>query len=251
MPAFFAVSFVYSSVGFGGGSSYIAILAFSGVSIVTVPTIALPLNIAVSSITFFNYLRAGHFSLKFSLPFLASIPFAFYAGTLNFDESTLAIIFVIALLASSFVLFTSSYSIKKRQQETDSRNLSSRKLIFIGIPIGSVLGSIAGLVGIGGGIWLSPLLILSRLSVPKRAAATASFFILTNSISGFTGHAFTKPVNLEFVLPLLIVIMIGGFFGSRFGAFKIDHNVIRIIVGVIVAAAALNIVYSNWFNYQS
>ncbi len=182
------------------------------------------------------------------MPFLASIPFAFYAGTLNFDESTLAIVFVIALLASSTVLFTSSYSIKKRKQQIKSRDISPRKLTFLGVPIGAILGSIAGLVGVGGGIWLSPFLILSRLAVPKRAAATASFFILTNSIGGFAGHALTKPINFELVLPLLAVVMIGGFLGSRFGALKIDHNVIRMIVGGIVAVAAINIAYSNWFN---
>jgi len=220
----------------------------SGVSIVTVPTIALPLNIAVSGIAFFNYLRAGHFSLKFSLPFLASIPFAFYAGTLNFDESTLAIVFVIALLASSFALFTSSYSIKKRQEQINSRDIDPRKITLLGLPIGAVLGSIAGLVGVGGGIWLSPLLILSRLATPKRVAATASFFILTNSISGFAGHALTKPINFEFVLPLLVVVIIGGFLGSRIGSLKINHNMMRMIVGGIVAIAALNIAYSNWFN---
>jgi uncharacterized membrane protein YfcA len=182
------------------------------------------------------------------LPFLASIPFAFYAGTLNFDESTLAVVFVVALLASSAVLFTSSYSIKKREQQINSRDISSRKLTIIGTPIGAVLGSISGLVGIGGGIWLSPFLILSRLIVPKRAAATASFFILTNSISAFAGHAITKTINLELVLPLLVIVMVGGFLGSRLGAFKIDHNVIRMIVGGIVAVAAVNIAYSNWFN---
>ena len=182
------------------------------------------------------------------MPFLASIPFAFYAGTLNFDESTLAIVFVIALVASSTVLFTSSYTIKKREQQTKSRDISPRKLTIIGTPIGAVIGSIAGLVGVGGGIWLSPLLILSRLAIPKHAAATASFFILTNSISGFAGHALSKPVDFELVLPLLAVVMIGGFLGSRFGAFKIDHNMIRMIVGGIVAVAAINIAYSNWFN---
>jgi len=119
---------------------------------------------------------------------------------------------------------------------------------MIGTPIGAVLGSIAGLVGIGGGIWLSPLMILSRLAVPKRAAATASFFILTNSISGFAGHAITKTINFELVFPLVFVVIVGGFLGSRFGAFKIDHNVIRMIVGGIVAVAAVNIAYSNWFN---
>jgi len=206
------------------------------------------LNIAVSGIAFFNYARAGHFSLRFSLPFLASIPFAFYAGTLNLAENTLAIVFIVSLLAASVALFTSSYFIKKRQQQVSSRNISPRKLTIIGTPIGAVLGSIAGLVGIGGGIWLSPLLILSRLAEPKRVAATASFFILTNSISGFTGHAITKTIDLEFLLPLLLVVIVGGFLGSRFGAFKIDQNVLRMIVGGIVAVAALNIAYSNWFN---
>jgi len=220
----------------------------SGISIITVPTIALPLNIAVSGIAFFNYLRTGHFSLKLSLPFLSSIPFAFYAGTLTFDESILAIIFVVALLAASVVLFTSSYTIKKRQQEINCRNISPRRLTIIGTPIGAVLGSVAGLVGVGGGIWLSPLLILSRLADPKRAAATASFFILTNSISGFTGHALTKTINLELLFPLLLVVIVGGFLGSRFGAFKIDQNMLRMIVGGIVAIAAFNIAFSNWFN---
>jgi len=182
------------------------------------------------------------------LPFLASIPFAFYAGTLSFDENSLAIVFVVVLLASSTALFSSSYAIKKRQQQINIRNISSRKLTILGTPIGAVLGSIAGLVGIGGGIWLSPLLILSRLTDPKRAAATASFFILTNSISGFAGHAITKTINLELLFPLLFVVIVGGFLGSRFGAFKIEHNVLRMIIGGIVAVAAFNIAFSNWFN---
>ena len=136
---------------------------------------------------------------------------------------------------------------KKRQQQITSRKLSSRKLTIICTPVGAVLGSIAGLVGIGGGIWLSPLLILSRLANPKRIAATASFFILTNSISGFAGHALTKEINLEFLLPLLVVVMIGGFLGSRFGAFRMEKNILKMIVASIVAVAAFNIALKNWF----
>jgi len=205
------------------------------------------LNIAVSGIAFFNYARAGHFSLKLSLPFLASIPFAFYAGSLNVAENTLAIVFVVALLAASVALFTSSYNMKKRPQQISSRNLSSRKLAIIGTPVGAVLGSIAGLVGIGGGIWLSPLLILSRFANPKRVAATASFFILTNSISGFTAHAITKTIDLELLVPLLLVVIIGGFLGSRFGAFRIKQNILQMIVAGIVAVAAFNIALKSWF----
>jgi len=136
---------------------------------------------------------------------------------------------------------------KKRQQEVSSHNLSSRKLAIIGTPVGAVLGSIAGLVGIGGGIWLSPLLILSRFANPKRIAATASFFILTNSISGFTAHAITKTVDLELLVPLLSVVIIGGFLGSRFGALRIKQNILQMIVAGIVAVAAFNIALKSWF----
>jgi len=181
------------------------------------------------------------------LPFLASIPFAFYAGSLNLAENTLAIIFIVALLAASVALFTSSYNMKKRQQQISSRNLSSRKLAIIGTPVGAVLGSIAGIVGIGGGIWLSPLLILSRLANPKNVAATASFFILTNSISGFTAHAITKTIDLELLVPLLLVVIMGGFLGSRFGTLRIEQNILRMIVGGIVAVAAFNIALKSWF----
>jgi len=136
---------------------------------------------------------------------------------------------------------------KKRQQQISSRNLSSKKLAILGTPVGAVLGSVAGLVGIGGGIWLSPLLILSRFADPKRVAATASFFILTNSISGFAAHAITKTVDLELLVPLLLVVIIGGFLGSRFGAFRTEQNKLRMIVGCIVAVAAFNIALKSWF----
>jgi len=136
---------------------------------------------------------------------------------------------------------------KKIQEQTSSRNLSSRKLAIIGTPVGAILGSVAGLVGIGGGIWLSPLLILSRFANPKRVAATASFFILTNSISGFTAHAITKTIDLELLVPLLIIVIIGGFLGSRFGTLRIEQNILRMIVGGIVAVAAFNIAFKSWF----
>jgi uncharacterized protein len=94
-PLFFAVSFVYSSVGFAGGSSYIAILVLAGISLYTAPSIALTLNILVASMAFINYARARHLSLKFSLPFLSSIPLAFYSGLLVLPEKSVALVFII------------------------------------------------------------------------------------------------------------------------------------------------------------
>lgn len=240
-PLFFAISFIYSSVGFAGGSSYIAILVLAGVSLYTVPSIALLLNIIAAGMAFMNYARAGHFSLKFSLPFLSSIPFAFFAGLLVLPEASLALIFVIALFAASVALLTSGSRVKSQQEKIKKLNLSQMKMAIIGIPVGAVLGIVAGLVGIGGGIWLSPLLILSGLADPKRAAATASVFILTNSISGFLGHSISKPIDLSLLVPLAFVVLAGGFIGSRFGAFKFDHDKIRIIVGALVAVAGLSL----------
>jgi len=240
-PLFFAISFVYSSVGFGGGSSYIAILVLAGVSLYTVPPIALLLNIIVTGMAFMNYAKARHFSLKFSLPFLSSIPFAFFAGQLVLPQETLTLIFVTALFAASAALLTSGSRIKAQRAKIKKLNPSQMKIVMIGIPVGAVLGTVAGLVGIGGGIWLSPLLILAGLADPKQAAATASIFILANSVSGFLGHSISKPIDLSLLMPLAFVVLAGGFIGSRLGAFKFDHDKIRMIVGAIVAVAAISL----------
>jgi uncharacterized membrane protein YfcA len=106
----------------------------------------------------------------------------------------------------------------------------------------SVIGILAGLVGIGGGIWLSPLLILTGLADPKQAAATASLFILVNSASGLLAHSISKEIDLSFLVPLALVVIAGGFIGSRFGAFKFDHDKIRVIVGVLVALAGTSLI---------
>jgi uncharacterized membrane protein YfcA len=118
----------------------------------------------------------------------------------------------------------------------------TRKIILVGIPTGAILGMVAGLVGIGGGIWLSPLLILSGIADPKRAAATSSVFIVANSVSGFVGQSLSsKPIDFTILLPLALVVLAGGLIGSRLGAFRFDHEKIRIIVGAIVAVAGVNL----------
>lgn len=237
-PLFFGVSFVYSSVGFGGGSSYIAILILAGVSLIAVPQLALTLNIVAAGIALANYARAGHLSLKFSVPFLSSVPFAFIAGLARLPQNELALIFVIALFAASAALLLSGSRIKRRHNEFNNLGLGKTKLsLLIGFPVGAALGTVAGLVGIGGGIWLSPLLILTGLANPKQAAGTASVFIVANSVSGLAAHSISKPIDIALLIPLAFVVLAGALIGSRTGAFKFDHDKIRIIVGAIVAAA--------------
>jgi uncharacterized membrane protein YfcA len=255
LPIFFIVSFFYSSVGFAGGSSYTAILVLAGVDLFAVPPLALILNIAAASMAFINYLRAGHLSIKFALPFLSSVPFAFLGGTVTLPEKDLALVFVIALFAASAALLISSRNFWRHYYYEDKRNhkllnkLKNSKFIFLlGLPVGAILGSIAGLVGIGGGIWLSPLLILTGLAEPKRAAATASMFILVNSVSGLIAHSLSKHIDFLFLVPLLLTVLAGGLLGSKIGAFKFNHDRVRTIVGILVAVAGVVIMFRTYFS---
>ena len=206
----------------------------------TVPPISLALNIIVSSAAFFNYLKAGHLSLRLSFPLLISIPFAFIGGSIILPEKMLTLIFVISLFSASAALLLSGRRRITFQREK-IRKMNFVRTALITTPLGALLGSISGLVGIGGGIWLSPILIMSGLANPKQAAASASLFILTNSISGFIAHTITKDIDFGLVIPLSIVVLIGGLMGSRLGALKFDHQKIIIIIGILVALAAINL----------
>ena len=209
----------------------------------TVPPISLALNIIVSSAAFFNYLRAGHLSLRLSIPLLVSVPFAFIGGSIVLPEKILTLVFVISLFSASAALLLSGRRITHQHEKMKKINLNFTKTTLITRPLGALLGSISGLVGIGGGIWLSPILIMSGLANPKEAAASASLFILTNSISGFIAHSITnsKDVDLDVIIPLSIVVLAGGILGSRLGAFKFDHNKIILIIGILVALAGVNL----------
>jgi uncharacterized membrane protein YfcA len=240
-PLFFAISFIYSSVGFAGGSSYIAILVLVGINLYTIPPVSLALNIVVASTALFNYLRAGHLSVRISIPLLISVPFAFIAGSAVLPEKLLVLIFVISLFSASAMLLLSGSQIKMREEKIRKLNLSLPRLSLITLPLGAILGTVSGLVGIGGGIWLSPILILTGLANPKTAAASASLFILTNSVSGLVAHSITKEVDFTMILPLAFVVLLGGFLGSRLGAFKLSHEKLIYIVGIIVAIAGLNL----------
>ncbi len=195
----------------------------------------------MASTALFNYLKAGHLSLRISLPLLISVPFAFIGGSTLLPEKILVLIFVISLFSASAMLLLTGNQIKIRQEKVRKLNLSLPRISLITLPLGAVLGAVSGLVGIGGGIWLSPILIITGLANPKTAAASASLFILTNSVSGFAAHSITKEVDFALILPLALVVLLGGFLGSRIGAFKLSHEKLIFIVGIIVAVAGINL----------
>jgi hypothetical protein len=216
---FFITAILYSSVGFGGGSTYLALLLIWDMPYFIFPVIALSCNIIVVSGNCFNYIRAGNLNLKLLIPYLVgSVPLAFIGGSLPIEKRLFEILLFLALVAAGTLLLLNfrSYDDEKR---------SCRKIpIIISILIGGVLGFISGVVGIGGGIFLSPILFLIRAGRPKHIVITASLFILINSLSGIIGQLTKNAVLNE--IPnywfLLLAVLIGGQLGN-FLNLKIFH----------------------------
>ena len=174
---FLVTATLYSSVGFGGGSTYLALLLIWGIPYFIFPVIALSCNIIVVSGNCFNYIRAGNLNLKLLIPYLVgSIPLAYIGGSLPIEKKLFEILlFLVLAIAGTLLLFNfKSYN---------DREESYQKIpVPISILIGGALGFISGVVGIGGGIFLSPILFLMRADIPKHIVTAASLFILINSI---------------------------------------------------------------------
>ena len=208
---FFVTAILYSSVGFGGGSTYLALLLIWEIPYYIFPVIALCSNIIVVSGNCFNYIKAGNLNLKLLTPYLiGSIPLAFLGGSTAIEKNFFEILlFIILALAGFLLLF--------KFKSYDEREESYKKIPkIISIIIGGILGFISGVVGIGGGIFLSPLLFLIKAGKPKHIVTTASIFILINSISGISGQ-FTKNFILAEIQNywfLFLVVFIGGQIGN-------------------------------------
>ena len=232
---FFGTAILYASVGFGGGSTYLALLLIWGVPYYIFPVIALICNIFVVSGNSFNYIRAGNLNLKLLSPYLiGSIPLAFIGGSLQIDKIVFEIfLFIVLTLAGTLLLLNfKSYDDK----ESTYRNIP----ILISILIGGILGFISGIVGIGGGIFLSPILFLIKAENPKIIATTASIFILINSISGILGQ-FTKQVVVTEMInywPLFLSVLIGGFLGNYINLKIFSGRMLAIITSLLVIFVA-------------
>ena len=232
---FLFTAILYSSVGFGGGSTYLALLLIWGVPYFLFPVIALSCNIIVVSGNCFNYIRAGNLNLKLLFPYLAgSIPLAYIGGSLPIEKKLFEmLLFFVLAVAGTLLLFNfKSY---------DDRKESYRKVpISISILIGALLGFISGAVGIGGGIFLSPILFLIRAGKPKHIVTTASLFILINSISGITGQL-TKNTVFSEVLTywyLLAAVFLGGQIGNFLNLKIFPTRVLVLVTATLVLFVA-------------
>ena len=235
---FFVTAILYSSVGFGGGSTYLALLLIWDIPYYIFPIIALFCNIIVVSGNSINYIKNGNFNPGLLFPYLiGSIPFSFIGGSINLEKEIFEIILFFVLSFAGFMLLLNSHSYK----ENDFKLKSISK--FTSIIIGSILGLISGVVGIGGGIFLSPILFLLKVGYPKQIVTTASLFILINSISGILGQ-FTKQNTLGNLLdfwPLFMVVLIGGLVGNFLNIKFLSNRLLTIITSGLVIFVAIRI----------
>ena len=228
---FFVTAILYASVGFGGGSTYLALLLIWKIPYYIFPVIALICNIFVVSGNSFNYIRAGNLNLKLLIPYLiGSIPLAFIGGSLPIDKQLFEIIlFLVLAFAGIFLLINfKSYD--------DEKNTYKNIPIFISIIIGGILGFISGIVGIGGGIFLSPILFLIKAGKPKHIVTTASLFILINSISGVVGQL-TKNVvfnDLSNYWYLFLAVIIGGQIGNFLNLKIFPTRLLALVTSLLV-----------------
>lgn len=235
---FFVTAILYSSVGFGGGSTYLALLLIWDIPYYIFPVIALFCNVIVVSGNSVNYIRTGNFNRQILIPYLiGSIPLAFIGGSINLDKNIFELILFIVLSFAGILLLINSNSY-------EDNNLKIKKINkIISILIGAVLGFISGVVGIGGGIFLSPILFLLRAGYPRQIATSASIFILINSISGILGQITKQNVINEIVAYwyLFLVVFIGGQLGNFLNLKFLSNKLLTIITSGLVIFIAIRI----------
>ena len=233
---FLLTATLYSSVGFGGGSTYLALLLIWDVPYLIFPVIALFCNIIVVSGNCINYIKAGNINLKILTPYLiSSVPLAFIGGSISINKNFFEILLFIILALAGIMLLLKFKSFDKK---IEAYNKIPK---IVAILIGGTIGFISGVVGIGGGIFLSPILLLVRVDSAKNVATAASLFILINSISGLTGQ-FTKASVINEVYsywPLFLFVLLGGLLGNYLNLKIFPTRILALVTSALVIFVAI------------
>ena len=235
---FFVTAILYSSVGFGGGSTYLALLLIWDIPYYIFPILALVCNVIVVSGNSFNYIRTGNFNSKLLLVYLVgSIPFSFIGGSIAVEKKIFEIILFSVLSLAGFFLLISNKNYTEKIIKINNINP------LFSIMIGSVIGFTSGIVGIGGGIFLSPILFLLKAAYPKQIVTTASLFILLNSISGILGQLTKENVINELFnyYPLFLAVLIGGQIGNFLNLKFLSNRLLAILTSLLVIFVAIRI----------
>lgn len=228
---FLVVAFAYSSVGLGGGTSFTALLAIFGASYQAIPTVSLTLNVIVTAIGSGIFLHQRHGRLRLIGPFLAtSLPLAYVGGSLDLSPGLFYGLLIVTLILVAGRIFLW----KDAQMELD---LNRKQKLSLALLLGALLGFIAGAVGIGGGIYLVPLVIVLGLGTEREAAACGAVFTGINSASGLIARVQHHPVEWMAVLPLVIAVGVGGVAGAWMGARRLSPRTMQKVLGGIVVLA--------------
>ncbi len=240
--SFFIIATLYASVGFGGGSSYLALLSVFALSFFFIRSNALLCNLLVVSGSTYLFYKKGHFALKEFFPFIVtSIPMSFIGALFKLDEKVFFIILGIALIFSSISLIYQSFY---------TSNTSIKKLPpYVSYLVGAGIGLLSGLVGIGGGIFLAPLLNHLKWGKPIKIAALSAFFILVNSISGILGLAISKTLEISWPITIVLLgaVLAGGQLGVRISLIKASPRAIKLGTAILVLVVGVRVLITRGF----
>jgi uncharacterized membrane protein YfcA len=232
----FIAAAIYSSVGHGGASGYLAAMALFGLTPLVMKPTGLVLNVLVSGIAVFYFYRKGYFSWPIFIPLvLAAMPFAYIGGSVTLPNDLYKIITGLILLFGAYRLFLQKEAISSQQ-------LKSMPTLFA-VLAGAGIGFLSGLIGVGGGIFLSPLLIMMHWATTRQTAGISAAFILLNSVSGLLGHVASVKQLPDFIVFFAAAAVCGGLIGSRLGSRQASNEIIRRLLSIVLVIAGLKLIF--------
>ena len=224
---------LYSSVGHGGASGYLAVMALFGLDPAMMKPAALIMNIFVTLLVLYRVNRGGHFNWRLFIPFIiASIPMAFLGGAYTLNSTAYKVIVGLALILAMWRMLV----------VVENNDRIRMPKLWIAVPVGGILGFISGLTGVGGGIFLSPLLLLFNWTNMRGSAAIAAAFILLNSIAGIAGYATTASDWPSGIPALVLTAVVGGIIGSELCVRRLAPNQLRKVLAVVLAIAGTKMI---------
>ena len=233
LPLVAVMAILYSSVGYGGAFGYLAAMALFGLDPAVMKPAALTMNIFVTLLVLWRFSRTGPFNWRLFLPFaVASVPMAFIGGAYIINSSTYRILVGLALLLAMWRLLW---------EGRDSDHIQAPAL-WIALPVGALLGLVSGLTGVGGGIFLSPLLLLFHWANMRGCIAIAAAFILLNSLAGLAGYASTATQWPAGIPVLVVTAVLGGLIGAELGARRLAPKHLRKVLALVLAVAGVKMI---------
>ncbi len=240
---FFVVAVAYSSVGFGGGSTYNALLILTGMDYRLVPAITLSCNILVVTGGVYHLSRAGHLSFNKLMPFIVlSVPMAWLGGRMPVSEQVFIGLLGFSLLVAAAQMLTKTHTLATLNEYTTARYW------LIATPVGALIGLLAGITGIGGGIFLAPVIYFLHMAPARTVAGITSGFILVNSMAGLAGQMmkagdYSPMQGWMGAWPLFVVVILGGQIGSRLGAYHLSEMWVKRLTALLMLYVAIRLIW--------